>query len=92
MNACEALQIAKLNLRPYRGKSVAHQTRLHLERMRAERKQMHTPFALVDAENRRLTYGNCTTLRKAVFEKLRAKLLYGIDMIVCDSRTLIQLA
>lgn len=38
MNACEALQIVKMNLRSGRGRDIATLTRLALQKLRKERK------------------------------------------------------
>lgn len=91
MNSCEKIQIAKLNLKPCRGRSVEYFTRVALQRMRAERNNDSMPFALVDAENRKIEYGTVGNLRKARFEQLRAKALHGVNMIVCDRKTMIQI-
>ena len=95
MNSCEKMQIARMNLRPGRGRDLSHLTRLALQTLRQRRQFMPEPYALEDL-NRiptlyEVKYGTLDTLKKARFHQLRARQLYGLELAVVDSRTRIRL-
>lgn len=94
MNACEQIQIAKMNLRPGRGRDLKTKTDMALKEMRKERNSILCPYVVevwhwsVGVVDRIL----CITLREARFQQLRAKVLHkDCEATVFDSKTMVAL-
>lgn len=94
MNACEKMQIAKMTLRPGRGRNLKTLTDMALKEMRKERNSIPCPYVVelwhwsVGVVERIL----CTSLREARFQQLRIKNLHkDYEVAVCDSKTMVAL-
>ena len=89
MNACEKMLIAKMNLRPGRGRDLKAKTDMALIEMRRERNYTSCPYVVevwhwsVGVVDR--VY--CTTWNGARFQQLRAYHLHGCKATVLDSKT-----
>ena len=87
MNACEKMQIARLNLRAGRGRSLADQTRIALKQLRRERNtRVATYVVMIDGASCACTY----SLRQARLWQLRSA-RNGCECGVYDSKTGIQI-
>lgn len=92
MNSCEKMQIAKINLRPGRGRDLKTLTDIALRELRAERKCYGFKYDVVDeAGGMYNLLGQFGSLRQARFWQLRVKALYGLDLKVLDTKTLVRI-
>lgn len=90
MNACEPLQIAQMNLRPGRGRSIEHLTALALQQLRFVRKQTEGLwFSIVSEDGHRRDV--CGTFRAALLARCKMRLELGVQCEVLDGQTQIQL-
>lgn len=93
MNACEKMQIAKMNLRPCRGRDLKTLTDMALRELRVERNSWAFNFDVEDnTEAGYMLWGRFGSLRQARIFQHRAKIMYGVELIVTDVKTGIRVA
>lgn len=92
MNSCEKMQIARMNLSASRGRSLETLTQMALRELRKERKAYDHAY-VVEGETccGYVPYGFFSSLRKARFWQLRTMRLKGLECVVSDSKTGIQI-
>ena len=92
MNACEPMQIAKLNLRSGRGRTLKTKTDMALRRLRRDRRGDCDVYSveMIDETGDVVLYGNTDSLRQARFWQLRI-MHGGGECGVFDLRTGIQI-
>lgn len=82
------MQIAKMNLRPGRGRSIKALTILALQTLRSERNGKWHPYAVESTDpDEYEPLGLFSSLRQARFCQLRAMHLQGVECIVTDWQT-----
>lgn len=90
MNACEALQIAQMGLRPGRGRSIDDLTKMALKQLRADRQRQSVTFYIDTTDGYR--YAICGTLRDAQLARCKLKRALGLEAEILDACTLIRVA
>lgn len=90
MNACEALQLAQMNLRPGRGRSLDDLTRMALKKLRADRQRQMVTFYIDTEDGYR--YAISGTLRDALWARCKLRLALGLNGEILDAFTLIRVA
>lgn len=93
MNACEKMQIAKINLRPGRGRDLKTLTDMALRELRAERHRWICNFNVeTDSKDEYKLWGSFNTLCQARIFQHNAKIICGVELIITDRKTGIRIA
>ena len=92
MNSCEKMQIANLNLKAGRGRSLETKIKMALQKLRRERRGYSHAFSVevIDETGLPMLYDSTNSLRQARFWQLR-NISAGWECGVFDTRTGLQI-